>query len=158
MSGTLNNSMDNSEVPIRETEKTAVGGYFQSITQAEQYKLYLENLKLMAEIQSSAATIKIDMGKKADGTPKTASLPVKDLLPKESEWDRTRRIIIAKLNKMPEDELRPWMARFETDDIFLLSSRITTFIVDGKRREKAKEEFNIYADTYKIGSTANIFA
>ena len=46
MSGELYNRLDNSDVPIKENKHSIVGGYFQSLEQASEMKLYLENLKL----------------------------------------------------------------------------------------------------------------
>ena len=157
MSSQLNNPLDNSDVPIRENKHSIVGGYFQSLEAASEMKLYLENLKLLAEMGernagtkafegTAAKVIQIDVG--ADPADKTKRLykPVKlgDLLPKESEFDRGRRIVISKLNAMNDDELRVWMARFGSDSIFELSALITSYGLDKKKRDEAFDKFNIW--------------
>ena len=121
-----NNKLDNSDVPIRDNKTSAVGGLFESVTQASQYKLYLETLKLIAEIKKSTDVMQIDVGVGADGkTVVTKEVKIADLVPKESEFERFRRVCISRLNKMDDATLRIWMARYGTDSLFELSSRIT---------------------------------
>ena len=153
MSGQLNNSLDNSEVPIKEDKHSIVGGYFQSIEQASQMKLYLENLKLLSEISTSEAKVKIQVGKKANGDAIEKELFIKDLAPKESEFDRLRRVVIVKLNSMSDDVLRVWFARFGTDNIFELSSLVTSYALDKKKRDEAFNEFNVWGDGYRLKAT-----
>ena len=144
MSAEFNNPLDNSDVPIKDNKHSAVGGYFQSIEQASEYKLYLENLKLISELKASTAKLSINVGKKADGTPINKDVDIKDLIPKESEFERCRRVIISNLNKMTDDDMRIWMARFGTDNIFELSGRITSYQLDKKKRDEAFEKFNVW--------------
>jgi hypothetical protein len=144
MSAEYNNPLDNSDVPIRDNSKSAVGGLFESVEQAQQYKLYLENLKLIAEIKKSTDKLKITVGKKDDGTPLEREVLLSDLIPKESEFERVRRVVIANLNKMSDDEIRVWMARFGTDNVFELSGRITSYQLDKKKRDEAFNKFNVW--------------
>ena len=146
MSGEFNNKLDNSDVPIKETRKTMTGGYFQSEEQAKEMKLYLENLKLLAEFAGDEGEKKLKMtvGYKPDGTAIVKEIATKELIPKESEFDRVRRVIIANLNKMKDDELRVWMARFGSDNIFELSALITSYSLDKKKRDEAFTKFQVW--------------
>ena len=72
MGENYNNSLDNSEVPHKNDENNTLPG-FESERQARQFKLYLENLKLLAEFQSTEYNdkkIKIKIGKGSDGKDK----------------------------------------------------------------------------------------
>lgn len=142
----LNNPLDNSDVPIKETDKSAVGGYFQSIEQAKQYKLYLENLELLTKLSYATATLPVTVGKDKDGHEVKKFLPVNQMIPKESEFDRTRKVVIIKLNTMSDDELRQWMARFGSDNIFHLSELISSYIIDKKKRDEAFNKFEVWQD------------
>jgi hypothetical protein len=152
MSNEFNNPLDNSDVPIRDTKHSAVGGMFQSIEQAHEYKLYLENLKLYSELTGTdAATggiggreIQINVGKDSAGTAVMKKVTLKDLVPKESEFERVRRVTIAKLNGMADEELRVQMARFGTDNVFELSARITAYLLDKKKRDEAYTKFDAW--------------
>ena len=152
MSGEFNNKLDNSDVPIKENKQTTVGGYFQSPTQAAELKLYLENLKLIADIQAKDKAsggyndIEIEqvVGYQTNGTPIKKKIKIVDMLPKEDEFQRCRRVIIVELNKMKDDDLRVWMARFGSDNIFELSGLITSYGLDKKKREAAFDKFNIW--------------
>ena len=63
-------------------------------------------------------------------------------MPKESEFERYRRVCISKLNKMADSQLRIWMARFGTDDLFELSARITSSQLEKKRSNEAYNAFD----------------
>ena len=148
MSKELNNPLDNSDVPIRDNKHSAVGGLFESVEQAQQYKLYLETLKLVAEIKKSTDTMEIVVGQKLVSGTMTdikSTVSIKNLIPKESEFERVRRVVISKLNGMNDDTLRVWMSRFGTDNIFELSSRITSYQLDKKKRDEAYTQFNVWA-------------
>lgn len=139
-----NNKLDNSDVPIRDNKKSAVGGLFQSTEQASQYKLYLETLQLIAEIKKSEDKMKIEVGVDDKNQPIVREVRIADLVPKESEFERYRRVCISKLNKMPDATLRIWMARFGTDDLFELSSRITASQIEKKRGAEAFSTFDYW--------------
>ena len=136
-----NNKLDNSDVPIRDNKKSAVGGLFQSTEQASQYKLYLETLQLIAEIKKSEDKMKIEVGVDDKNQAIVREVRIADLVPKESEFERYRRVCISNLNKMPDSTLRIWMARFGTDDLFELSSRITASQLEKKRGNEAFATF-----------------
>jgi hypothetical protein len=148
MSNEFNNPLDNSDVPIRDTKHSAVGGMFQSIEQAHEYKLYLENLKLYSELTDEKGVggrkIEINVGKDSAGNAVTKPVTLKDLVPKESEFERVRRVTIATLNKMADEELRVQMARFGTDNVFELSARITAYLLDKKKRDEAYTKFDAW--------------
>ena len=146
MSSQLNNPLDNSDIPIKNTEKTITGGYFQSMEQAKEMKLYLENLKLLGALQGEDGDteLTVNVGKKANGQSATRKLKLKDMVPKESEFDRTRKVVISQLNGMTDDELRQWMARFGSDNIFHLSELITSYIIDKKKRDEAFKVFEVW--------------
>ena len=141
-----NNKLDNSDVPIRDNKKRAVGGLFESVTQATQYKLYLETLQLIASIKKSEDKMKIDVGVDADGNAVIKEVKIADLVPKESEFERFRRVCISRLNKMEDATLRVWMARFGTDDLFELSSRITASQIEKKRGAEAFAKFDYWTE------------
>ncbi len=147
MSGKFNNDLDNSEVPIKEDEHNIMPG-FESEQQARQYKLYLENLKLMAELKKSPETLTLFVGQKkgTDGRVEDVNKDVRiaDLVPKESEFDRIRKVIISQLNQMKDEDLRKWMSRFGTDNIFVLSGRISAYQLDKKKRDEAYDNFNVW--------------
>ena len=144
MSAEYNNPLDNSDVPIRDNKHSAVGGMFESVEQATQYKLYLENLKLIAELRKSDEKLDIVVGKNSAGEQVTRKVDIKDLIPKESEFERVRRVVISNLNIMEDDDIRVWMARFGTDNIFELSGRITSYQLDKKKRDEAFNRFNVW--------------
>ena len=139
-----NNPLDNSDVPIRDNKHSAVGGLFESVTQASQYKLYLETLELVAKLKKSTDTMTISVGVASDGSSIDKVVKVADLIPKESEFERCRRVCISNLNKMTDAELRIWMARFGTDDLFELSSRITASQLEKKRANEAFAKFDVW--------------
>ena len=145
MSGKYNNSLDNSEVPIKEDEHNTMIG-FESESQARQYKLYLENLKLMAELAASGDALEVGIGKNSAGKELFQTLLIKDLVPKESEFDRLRKTIISKLNQMTDSDLRQWMSRFGTDNIFVLSGRISAYQLDKRKRDEAFTKFNVWVE------------
>ena len=141
-----NNKLDNSDVPIRDNKKSAVGGLFQSNEQASQYTLYLETLQLIASIKKSEDKMKIEVGVDADGNSVIKEVKIADLVPKESEFERFRRVCISRLNKMEDATLRVWMARFGTDDLFELSSRITASQIEKKRGAEAFAKFDYWTE------------
>ena len=146
MSKELNNPLDNSDVPIRETNKSATAGLFESIEQAQQYKLYLETLELVAKLKGAAGDVEMSIVVGRDPTdPKkdmVKKVKIRELIPRESEFERSRRLVISSLNTMSDETLRVWMARFSTDNIFELSSRITSYSIDARKRKEATEMFD----------------
>ena len=118
---------DNSDVSINNK------GLFDGRAEAESMKLYLENLKLMTELKSSGDKIKINV-KQADGTEVEKEVEVKSLVPRGSEFENTRQVIISQLNSATEDELRAYMAKYESDSVWELSAKITNFLIDQRRK------------------------
>ena len=141
-----NNPLDNSDVPIRDNKHSAVGGLFESVTQASQYKLYLETLELVARLKKSGDKMVISVGVDSKGVQQVREVFIKDLVPKESEFERCRRVCISNLNKMSDATLRIWFARYGTDDLFILSSRITASQLEKKRANEAFAEFDVWKD------------
>ena len=155
MSGAYNDNLDNSEVPIKEDKKNLMPG-FESEEQARLYKLYLENLKLMHELTKGTAStqpLTLQVGRKG-GKLQFQDVMLKDLVPRESEFDRIRKVTIAKINRMTDDNLRRWMSRFGTDNIFVLSGRIAAYLLDKKKRDEAYENFDVWHDA-KDGAAAD---
>ena len=154
MGENYNNSLDNSEVPHKGDENNTLPG-FESERQARQFKLYLENLKLLAEFQSDEykkKEIVIKIGKGSDGNDKQRTVLIKDLIPRESEFERVRKVVITQLNVMKDHELMQWQSRFATDDVFDLSGRIASYQLDKKRRDDAYNNF----DAWKTGKVSNV--
>lgn len=154
MGENYNNSLDNSEVPHKNDENNTLPG-FESERQARQFKLYLENLKLLAEFQSDEyedKKIKIKIGKGSDGKDKQRTVLIKDLIPRESEFERVRKVVITQLNVMADQELMQWQSRFATDDVFDLSGRIASYQLDKKRRDDAYNNFN----AWETGKASNV--
>ena len=147
MSGAYNDSLDNSEVPIKEDKKNLMPG-FESEEQARLYKLYLENLKLMHELTATALgdkTLSMQVGTR-NGKKLTQEVALKNLVPRESEFDRIRKVTIARINRMTDEDLRRWMSRFGTDNIFVLSGRIAAYLLDKKKRDEAYSNFNVWGN------------
>lgn len=142
------NKLDNSEYSAANTSKDLTMG--SSGTQSEEALLfqYMQNLKLRAEIESDNTLVLPVVTDKTwdDSTGKwvttTKKVPVKDLLPKDSEYERVRKLIIVKLNEAgPESELfRRYASRFGTNSIFAISSKAANFVLDEKRRRSTFEE------------------
>lgn len=156
MSSEFNNPLDNSDVPIRDTKKSATV-MFESPEQASEYKLYLETLKLLGEMQGKKARadgtgdanaptrIPVLIGKKANGDKNEKWLAINELVPVESEFQCLRKWVITQLNTMEDEQLRIWMSRFGTDNIFILSGRIAAYQLDKKKRDEAFTKFNAWA-------------
>ena len=119
--------MDNSDVKV--STGKGVGGVYGSKSEAEEMKLYLENLKLMAELTANDDEIEIKAG---SGTVK---VKVNTLIPKESEFERVRKVVISNLNKLGDADLRTYQAKYEADGIFELSSKIANFMLDQNRKQ-----------------------
>ena len=155
------NKLDNSDVQLNGGAKEVVGGMFNSLQEAQAMKLYLENLKLIHELQGGkkttatsgpsagkdVAAVSIKVNKFDPSSGKSTStdelVPLEDLIPKESEFERTRKVIISKLNKKSDEEIRELMARFDSEGTFELSSKITNYVLDQRKRSKAFSEWNM---------------
>lgn len=145
------NKLDNSDVQLSKDNKDVVGGLYNSMNEAQAMKVYLETLKLTAELQASTGKIKMrvqvphaDPTKRALGEmeDKEVGVDVSALIPKESEFERTRKVIISKINQKTDNELRELMARFDSDSTWELSSKIANYVLDQRKRTKAFNEWN----------------
>ena len=102
---------------------------------------------------SSTQPLTLQVGRKG-GKIQTQDVMLKDLVPRESEFDRIRKVTIARINRMTDDNLRRWMSRFGTDNIFVLSGRISAYLLDKKKRDEAYENFDVWHDA-KDGAAAD---
>ena len=140
------NSLDNSEFNTSAAGKDVTPAAA-SFAEQESLTKYMENLKIRAEIEK-ATDLKINMkvnqfnatNKKWESVDK--KLDIKELLPIDSEFEKTRKLIIVNLNSLgPEDPgFRKYASRFGSNSIFELSSRITNYVLDEKRRKEAYDD------------------
>jgi hypothetical protein len=139
MSEGTRNNLDNSEFNTANTSKDISPA---SVSKSEEDRLfdYMKMLKMRAEIEKDKNDLKISMKVKTWQTDKWVeedkSVGILDLLPVDSEFEKTRKLIIISLNKAgPESEsFRKYASRFGSNSIFELSSRITNYVLDEKRR------------------------
>jgi hypothetical protein len=66
------------------------------------------------------------------------------LIPKDSEFERARKVIISKINAKSDEELRSLMARFDASSTFELSSKIANYVLDQRKRNSAFESWNAF--------------
>lgn len=155
------NKLDNSDVQLSKDSKEVVGGMFNSVSEAQTMKTYLETLKLTAEIKAKATEargkttdaeraktggamlIKVEVPDGTTGKTKSEERLVflDDLIPAESEFERARKVIIAKINGKTDSELRELMARFDSESTWDLSSKITNYVLDQRKRNSAYESW-----------------
>lgn len=139
------NPMDNADLQMERQAKDIAAAYTE-FDEMKAYKLYLETLELEARV--GAATAAVDAGyydSKGDWIAKP--IKINELMPKASEFEKIRRMVIQKLNAkdFKQSDLKQAMAEFETDSIWELSSKITNFIIDKRRRDAVYTKFNVYA-------------
>ena len=107
----------------------------------------MQNLKLRAEIEKDSS-LKVKMKVNQWNTTSKVwenadkEIPIADLLPIDSEFEKTRKLIIVNLNSLgPEHEsFRKYASRFGSNSIFELSSRITNYVLDEKRRKETYDD------------------
>lgn len=141
MSEGTRNSLDNSEFNTANTNKDIAPA---SVSKSEEERLfdYMKMLKMRAEIEKDRADLKIGMKTKTWTGDKwqeeDKEIQIVDLLPVDSEFEKTRKLIIISLNKAgPESEsFRKYASRFGSNSIFDLSSKITNYVLDEKRRRE----------------------
>ena len=141
MSEGTRNNLDNSEFNTANTSKDISPA---SVSKSEEDRLfdYMKMLKMRAEIEKDKGNLKIAMKTKTwsatdnEWKDENKEVQILDLLPVDSEFEKTRKLIIISLNKAgPESEsFRKYASRFGSNSIFELSSRITNYVLDGKRR------------------------
>jgi hypothetical protein len=133
-------NLDNSDLQIRNTTKDIASAYT-NLQEAEAYVLYLKALKLEAELNVGAGTVKAYKNGKVTDT------PVKELVPVQGKFTLIRRAVIQKLNTLQkgtdeqQKELKQLMSDFETDSTHELSSRIANFLIDKERRDGVNDKF-----------------
>lgn len=137
----FNNPKDNSDNLVKQNARTIAGSMFESTEEMKDLKDYLEVLKLQTELSKTGAKTAIRV-KQKDGTYKWDDVDTKDLLPPESEFQILRKNIILSINAMKEEERRIWLARFDCQDLFSLSSKVANFILDQSRRNAALKTFS----------------
>lgn len=136
------NRLDNSEFNTAHTTRDVAPA---SVDKSEEQRLYeyMRTLKLRAEIEKAAdlkVSINTNVYNKADGTwgKKEIKKDIMELLPQDSEFEKTRKLVLISLNKEgPESEkFRKYASRFGTNSTFELSSRIANYVLDEKRRRE----------------------
>jgi hypothetical protein len=123
------------------------------------YKTYIETLKAEAEMYKGVFTKKADdtlnngAADKGDGTNVIVTsydadskrvqtlVPINQLMPRQGEFEQARRGVIVKLNAMKDAELKQYFAEFETESMWELSSKVTNFLLDNRRRKRVTGSF-----------------
>ena len=142
MSEGIRNNLDNSEFNSANTQRDVAPA---SVSKSEEERLfdYMKMLKMRAEIEKDAdlkLKMKTQTWHAGDNKWKEEEkeVEISKLLPIDSEFEKTRKLIIISLNEAgPESEqFRKYASRFGTNSIFELSSRITNYVLDEKRRRE----------------------
>lgn len=151
MSEQHKNKLDNSEFAMSNTSRDVAPA---AVDKSEEERLYhyMRTLKLRAEIEAEDdMTIKVptrvwDPAANAGAgewvLQANKTVRVRDLLPVDSEFEKTRKLILIQLNGWgPEHEsFRKYASRFGSNSTFELSSRITNYVLDEKRRKETYQE------------------
>jgi len=139
------NEYDNSDLVLNRKSKDIASAYDQ-MCEMKALKLYFETLKLEGEIQKSNDLIKVKVQNK-NGKYDDKMIPMNRLVPRQSEFEATRRLVISRLYDAPEGEIKKLCSQFEVEGIFELSSKIANNKLDKQRREQVATEFN-FDDEY----------
>ena len=139
------NKYDNADLQSDRSTKDLAAAYTQ-FDEMRAYKMYLETLKIEAEIGTSAGFIVSNIVQ-ADGSIDRRQIPIKNLVPEQSEFEQARRRVIYKLNAEMQAvggaaKMKQLYAEFETESIFELSSKITNYLIDKTRRERVATNFD----------------
>jgi hypothetical protein len=151
MSEQHTNKLDNSEYAMSNTARDIAPA---AVDKSEEERLYhyMRTLKMRAEIEgANDLRIRIPVrvwNAGANGGAGAWELQadrqelVRNLLPVDSEFEKTRKLIIIQLNAWgPEHEnFRKYASRFGSNSTFELSSRITNYVLDEKRRKETYQE------------------
>ena len=152
MNHNFDNRYDNSDLQMDRKAKDIASAYTE-YDEMKAYKMYIETLEAESRICEGmtldGTTTKVAKGQliirelDADGKPVEKLISITELLPKQGEFEQTRRGVIAKLNalKNPAD-LKKYFAEFETESIWELSSKITNFLIDNGRRKNVTKAFS----------------
>ena len=155
MNHNFDNRYDNSDLQMDRKAKDIASAYTE-YDEMKAYKMYIETLEAEARITvgteggtdkkgSTRATEKgelIVQELDADNKPVKRIIKLTELLPKQGEFESTRRGVIAKLNDLEPHELKKYFAEFETESIWELSSKITNFLIDNGRRKGVTKAFS----------------
>jgi len=137
----LGNKYDNTDFVQDRSIRDVVAGYSR-YDEIRAYKLYLETLKLEAEMAGAVETIDIPY-EKADGTTDVHKVKINQLIQKPTKFENYRRLVIAKLNSIKDErELKQLMSDFEEDSIYELSGKIANHMIDKTRRERVAISFD----------------
>lgn len=120
--------LDNSDLKFK-VGGVGDGGLFDSKTKLEERNAYLKNLILEAQIANLE-------GNNDEITINGKQVSIKNLVGKEDEHSRFRKIAISQLNQLDDDKLRVFFGRYQVDNIMDLSSEIANFMIDRTRKEK----------------------
>jgi ethanolamine utilization protein EutQ (cupin superfamily) len=130
------NKYDNTDMVMEREAKDVAAAYTQ-FEEMKAYKLYLETLQLEAKMEGN-----IRIGNE--------EVPVSDLVPEVSEFEKVRRTVLAKLNRTQRDDktggkeyFKKLMTEFETDSIWELSGKIANYVLDRDRRNKVSVMFGM---------------
>lgn len=136
------NQYDNAEFQTDRRVKDIAAAYTE-YDEMKAYKMYLETLKVEAEVGQSTDEV-ISKIRLADGKFKDEKIKIKDLIPQQSEFEMARRMVIVKLNKADPSEVKRLFAEFETESMWVLSSKITNFLLDKSRRDRVADAYKFY--------------
>ena len=73
-------------------------------------------------------------------------IKIADLISEQSEFEQARRRVLEKLNKISRAgggaaKMKQLYAEFETESNYILSSKITNYLMDKGRRDRVANEF-----------------
>lgn len=140
MSDGIRNTLDNSEFNTANSQRDIAPA---SVSKSEEDRLYeyMRMLKMKAEIEINKdlkTKMKVKTWNATDSKweDEEKEIHVSELLPVQSEFEKTRQLILISLNKAgPESEsFRKYASRFGSNSIFELSSKIANYVLDEKRR------------------------
>jgi hypothetical protein len=144
---TLNNPGDNSSVlPINAKEDLYVATRNGSLSEAEDATKYIKYLKELASIQKGTEVLTVD----------GIDIPLKSLVPQQSEFDRVRMKTIALFNKLGPDHpiVKNIMQDVNTNSIFEASTEFTSFALG---RARADDLYALVVGNYNDGSDKSVF-
>jgi len=151
MNHNFDNRYDNSDLQMDRKAKDIASAYTE-YDEMKAYKMYIETLEAEARICEGMTTKDTKTVLKkgelaiqefdADGKPVEKIIKITELMPKQGEFEQTRRGVIVKLNLLTSAELKKYFAEFETESLWELSSKITNFLIDNGRRKGVTKAFS----------------
>lgn len=136
------NRYDNADLQMDRRAKDIAAAYTE-FDEMKAYKMYLETLETEARVAQSTDEVTTKVVR-PDGSTSTTQIPIKDLIPQQSEFEQARRRVIVKLNGLAAADLKRLFAEFETESQWELSSKITNFILDKQRRDRVADGFKLF--------------